>query len=291
MKTLAVLILTPAAMFAQDRVRPEIIRPPMSAPAVEFTSTSNASQAGVSLVLGYQFTVRQPVTLTSLGAILQGSSTSPVFGALPVSMPVALWDDTQHLLVSVTISNSDPVTGHFNYTPVAKTLLLPGVSYTIAGLVPPGRSALSDVPGITPGSAIVFGGAKSFVSKTLAFPEGDALGLRQNYFGASFTYTGAREPVAFPGRDRRVVRGAVVKLDGSASFAADSSPLSWTWTLVSKPSGSQSELARADSSAPLFTPDLPGVYVARLVTSDGATSSRPSTVSITVASPRAAAVR
>jgi hypothetical protein len=146
--------------------------------------------------------------------------------------------------------------------------------------VPTGWSVFSDVPGITTGSAIVFGGARSFASKTLVFPEADALESRQNYFGASFTYTGAREPVALSGRDRNVISGAVVKLDGSASFSEENSPLSWSWTLVSKPAGSKSELLDADSSAPSFTPDVAGIYIGRLVTSVGSMQSQPSTVVI-----------
>jgi hypothetical protein len=285
MNKLFILLLAPPALFSQVTIAPNTIaiRPLVAAPAVEFTSTSNASQAGVSLVLGYQFTVRTPVILTSLGAILHGSSTSPVFGALPASMPVGLWDEDQNLLISATVSASDPAMGHFNYRQVAKTLLVPGVGYTIAGLVPPGLSVLSDVPGVTPGSEIVLDGPRSFASKTLAFPETDAIGLRKNYFGASFTYTGAREPVALSGPDRNVVAGAVVKLDGSASFSETHSLLSWGWTLVSKPAGSKTELFEADSPAPSFTPDLAGVYIARLVisdSSDASVRSQPSTVSI-----------
>ncbi len=114
---LLIFLLAPAALFSQDVIAPAITRTPLpAAPAVEFTSTSHASQAGVSLVLGYQFTVRTQVILTSLGAVLQGSSASPVFGALPASMPVCLWDENQNLLASATVLDSDPATGHFNYT-------------------------------------------------------------------------------------------------------------------------------------------------------------------------------
>ena len=90
-------------------------------PAIEFTTTSNASQVGTSFVLGYQFSVRSPVMLNSLGAVLQGSSAKPIFGALPASMPVGLWDDAQNLLVSATVSASDTLIGHFRYVPVAHT--------------------------------------------------------------------------------------------------------------------------------------------------------------------------
>ena len=285
MNKLFVLLLVPVSMLSQEI---PVRRMEVAAPAVEFTTTSNASQVGVNLVLGYQFTVRTPVILTSLGAVLQGNSALPIFGALPASMPVGLWDDRQNLLVSATVSASDPLIGHFNYKQVAKTLLAPGVNYTVAGLVAPGWSVLSDVPDLVPGSTIVYGGPRSLASGTLAFPGSDVIGLRENYFGAGFTYTGMREPVAIPGRDRNVISGAVIKLDGSASFSEGGSPLSWIWTLDSKPAGSGAEISEADSPTPWFIPDLAGVYVARLVTHSGSTHSQPATVTI-MAGPSSAA--
>ena len=282
MNKIFILPLSPLLLFSQA-VAPDVTGRPLAAaaPAVEFTSTSNASQAGASLVLGYQFTVRTPVVLTSLGAILGGNST-PIFGALPASMPVGLWDEYRNLLVSATVMASDPVIGHFNYRQVAATLLVPGISYTIAGLVPPGRSVLSDVPGLTPGSQIVFAGPRSVASNTLGFPETDAIGLRKNYFGASFTYTGSREPVALSGRDRNVMAGAVVQFDGSASFSLTGT-LTWSWALVLKPAGSTATLTGASTATPSFTADLPGVYVAQLICNDGSADSAPSTISINAA--------
>jgi hypothetical protein len=282
-----ILLLALAPQLFSQVFAPAVARRPLPAAAVEFTSTSNASQAGVNLVLGYQFTVRTPVVLTSLGAILQGSSNnSPVFGVLPASMPVGLWDQDRNLLVSATILASDPAMGHFNYAQVAETLLAPGISYTIAGLVRPGSSVLSDVPDLTPGSEIVFAGPRSFASDTLAFPETDAIGLRKSYFGASFTYTGSRGPVALPGRDRNVTAGDVLKLDSSASFSFTGT-LTSKWTLISKPAGSTATLAGANTATPWFTADLPGIYVAQLICNDGSADSVPSTVSIQAAPPAA----
>jgi hypothetical protein len=115
--------------------------------------------------------------------------------------------------------------------------------------------------------------------------------LRKSYLGPGFTYTGAPEPVALSGRDRNVATGAAVALDGSESFSESGRPLSWTWTLASKPAG---ELSEADSPAPSFRPDIAGLYVARLVVfdvSDASVQSRPSTVSITAIPADRAGVR
>lgn len=271
------LLLTPVALFCQEAAR----RGRAAEPSVEFTTTSNASQAGVDFVVGYQFTVQSPVVLTSLGAVLQGSGSQPVFGALPASMPVGLWDEAQNLLLSATVSATDPLIGHFNYAPVAATTLTPGVGYTIAGLVPKGWSVLSDVPAMMPGSRILYGGPRSLASHALTFPVGDQIGQRHSYFGASFLYTGGTDPVALPGRDRKTTVGADVKLDGSASFAPEGSSLDWEWVLVSAPRGSAAVLSGADSAMPALVPDREGVYVAQLVVKDGPRHSKPSTVSIT----------
>ena len=273
------LLMAPVSLLCQDTS----LRDRPAEPSVEFTTTSNASQAGVDFVMGYQFTVRSPVLLTSLGAVLRGSNSQPVFGALPVSMPVGLWDQAQNLLVSATVSASDPLTGHFNYAPVAAITLMPGVAYTVAGLVPKGWSVLSDVPALAPGSRIVYGGPRTLASHALAFPPADQIKQRQSYFGASFQYTGGTSPVAMPGRDRKAARGAEVKLDGSASFAPMGSLLGWEWVLISVPPGSTAVLSGADSATPSLVPDREGVYVARLIVKDGASRSTPSTVSIVVA--------
>jgi hypothetical protein len=276
---LFLLLLAPASLLPQDTPA----RGQNAEPAVEFTTTSNASQVGVNFVLGYQFTVRAPVILNSLGAVLQGNSARPIFGALPAAMPVGVWDDARNLIVSATVSPSDPLIGHFNYTKVADTRLMPGVNYTVAGLVPSGRSVLSDVPAMTTGALIVYGGPRSLASKTLAFPAGDSIALRGSYFGASFTCTGGAHPVAMAGRDRNVTTGAVVKLDGSTSFSGNGSALTSGWKLISIPPGSAAALSGADSPTPWFVPDREGEYVAQLIVDDGAGHSTPSTVSITAA--------
>jgi hypothetical protein len=271
-------LLLPVCLLSQDAVIKTRRLP--AEPAIEFTTTSNASQVGTSFVLGFQFSVQAPVVLNSLGAVLQASSVQPIFGVLPLSVPVSLWDDAQNLLVSAAVSASDPLIGHFNYAPVANIVLLPGVAYTIACLVPAGRSVLSDVPGMVPGSTIVYGGPRSLASQTLDYPAADGVGLRNNYFGASFTYIGGTSPVARPGRDRAVTTGASVKLDGSDSFSTSGSLLTWNWALISVPAGSAASLAETDSATPVFVPDREGVYVAQLIVDDGSTHSKPLTVSI-----------
>ncbi len=274
------LLLFPALL------RPQVSSPTRPAPvrvhaeaAIEFTTSSNASQVGVPFLVGYWFTVRETVELNSLGAVLNASSIKPVFGSLPVSLPVSLWDDLGNLLVSATVSTADPLTGHFNYHPVAETSLVPGVKYTIAALVPAGWSVLSDLPAMTPGSAVVYGGARSSASAMPVFPSGDTIG-RNVYLGPGFTYLYGSAPVAVAGRDFAVRPGAAVHLDGSDSFSnGGGSPL-WEWRLISVPPGSAATLQDADSATPSFVADREGVYVAQLTVRDNVKRSVPSTVTV-----------
>src|SRR5262245_43182708 len=81
--------------------------------ALEFSPTTNASQVGTSFVAGYQFGVASPVSVTALGAVLDRSPSKAVFGALPASMQVGLWDSSQRLLATTTVYDTDPLSGNF----------------------------------------------------------------------------------------------------------------------------------------------------------------------------------
>ena len=90
-------------------------------------------------------------------------------------------------------------------------------------------------------------------------------------------------PVANAGVAQNVVAGSSVTLDGSASSDANSDPLTYAWTLTSKPAGSTAALSSATSAKPTFTADVAGTYVASLTVNDGKVSSTTATVSITAA--------
>jgi hypothetical protein len=92
-------------------------------------------------------------------------------------------------------------------------------------------------------------------------------------------------PLAAAGADFSASVGATVQLDGSASLDPDGDPLAYAWAL-SRPAG----LSDAAAVAPTFVVDEPGVYAATLTVSDGALSSAPDTVSVTVVNGRPTAV-
>jgi hypothetical protein len=80
-------------------------------------------------------------------------------------------------------------------------------------------------------------------------------------------------PIARSAPPQSVLLGQPVVFDGSASSDANGDTLSYSWTWVSKPEGSQASMDSATSAKPKFTVDLPGLYAASLVVRDGKTSS------------------
>ncbi len=93
-------------------------------------------------------------------------------------------------------------------------------------------------------------------------------------------------PIADAGPAQSGVVGEMITLDGSGSSDFDGDPLTYTWSLVSKPAGSTAALENPTAVAPQFTIDVAGEYVAQLIVNDGVVGSAPDTVEIsTVNSP------
>jgi hypothetical protein len=87
-------------------------------------------------------------------------------------------------------------------------------------------------------------------------------------------------PVANAGSDQTVGVGVLALLDGSASSDVDGNTLTYTWSFISRPPGSAATLLDATAVQTTFTPDEPGVYVARLVVNDGTVNSASDSVMI-----------
>ncbi|MDR4508329.1 MAG: PKD domain-containing protein [Candidatus Brocadiaceae bacterium] len=76
-------------------------------------------------------------------------------------------------------------------------------------------------------------------------------------------------PLADAGPDQPVTIGETVSLDGSGSSDANGDALTYKWTLVSRPFGSNAALDNPTIMAPVFTADVVGDYVAMLIVHDG----------------------
>src|SRR5262249_32664247 len=87
-------------------------------------------------------------------------------------------------------------------------------------------------------------------------------------------------PIANPGPNRTVTVNSSVTLDGTLSTDSDGQPLTYAWSLLTKPAGSNAMLSDASSAQPTFVADLPGDYVVQLKVNDGYLDSAPATVTI-----------
>lgn len=91
---------------------------------------------------------------------------------------------------------------------------------------------------------------------------------------------GNAAPVANAGASKSVYPGVNVSLSGAGSFDANLDPLTYAWSITSKPAGSIATLSSANLIATGFTPDVEGDYVLTLTVNDGKTNSAPANVTI-----------
>jgi hypothetical protein len=88
-------------------------------------------------------------------------------------------------------------------------------------------------------------------------------------------------PVANAGPDQEVTIGATATLDGTGSTDKEGKPLTYSWTLTQKPTGSAAVLSDPTSPTPTFVADIGGNYVIELVVNDGKQSSAVDSVTVT----------
>ncbi|HEX7958285.1 MAG TPA: PKD domain-containing protein, partial [Terriglobales bacterium] len=87
-------------------------------------------------------------------------------------------------------------------------------------------------------------------------------------------------PVADAGPDQTAHVTDTVHLDGSKSHDVDGDSLTYHWTLITLPQGSNAQLANPTAVNPTFLVDVKGAYVAQLIVNDGHVNSTPDTVTI-----------
>ena len=241
-----------------------------------------------------------------------GSTSTLNNGAVanPTFLPDAVGSYVLHLVVNDGVSSSEnsPVT----ITAVAGNINIPPVAD--AG---PDQMVVLSIPFVTldgSGSHDANGDPITYSWRTITRPTGSTAALQHptdvhpdftpdvtgDYiFGLTVTDNNAAQssedtvtivvkaagnnvpPVADAGPDQNVVTGATVTLDGSGSH--DPNPadlLTYSWSMLSRPSGSSATSSDPHAAQTMFTADISGSYVFVLVVSDGSATSDPSTVTI-----------
>jgi formylglycine-generating enzyme required for sulfatase activity len=98
-------------------------------------------------------------------------------------------------------------------------------------------------------------------------------------------------PVSNAGTDQNVSTGSTVTLDGSGSSDANAGDtLTYSWSIISTPTGSLATLSDSAIVNPTFTADIDGTYVIQLVVNDGTINSAADTVVVTAATANSAPV-
>ncbi len=167
---------------------------------------------------------------------------------------------------------------------------------------------LLSMHGLTAGNYIlkIFGAGKGPYSIHLRSSKGDQIkdlspitgmaspGMRETYRiryaqsgEISVTKTN-QPPIARAGNNQTVEQGYEVTLDGSDCNDPDGDPLTYSWSIISKPEKSSAVLSDANTARTVFTPDVPGTYFFQLVVSDYFIDSVPAMISI-IARPKKSA--
>lgn len=91
----------------------------------------------------------------------------------------------------------------------------------------------------------------------------------------------AVSPVANAGLDRKVSTGSTVTLDGSGSKDANGYPITYKWTIKSRPTGGLATLNDSTAIKPTFIANVDGIYEVGLVVNNGIVDSAEDTITVT----------
>ncbi len=153
--------------------------------------------------------------------------------------------------------DGDPLTFQWSLTTVPA-----GSAATLSDPTAVMPTFVADLPGMYVAQLIVNDGTEDSLPDTVVI---DTENLR---------------PVAEAGSNQNVQVDDTVQLDGSSSSDADNDPLTFAWSLTTKPAGSNATLSDPTLVNLTFVADLPGTYVVQLIVNDGTIDSVPDTIVI-----------
>lgn len=184
--------------------------------------------------------------------------------------PVAVVSANQNVLTGATVTLDGTGSSDANRDPLTYTWVLStrpaGSAATLSSVNSPKPSFVADVTGLYVASLKVSDGRLSSDNMAITTVTASAANVA---------------PVAVVSANPSVLRGAIVTLDGTGSSDANRDPLTYSWTLVTKPEGSVATLSSSTSPRPSFIADMAGNYVASLVVNDGNLSSALAVGSVT----------
>ena len=83
------------------------------------------------------------------------------------------------------------------------------------------------------------------------------------------------QPVANAGPAQSIQVPQTVQLDGTGSTDVDGNALTYSWAIISKPTGSAATLSSSTYPRPTFNADIVGTYIVQLIVNDGTVNSLP----------------
>jgi hypothetical protein len=245
---------------------------------------------GTTLTYSWTVTHRPDGSTAMLSddSIVNPTFTPDKKGGYIIKLVVSDGDLTAEDTVTVTYSNHVPVAeaGDPIIIPFTQTAQLNGIgtdpdndpltyAWTITGR-PAGSSAtLSNAaianPTFTPDK-------KGVYTFSLIVTDNDTPPLSSTPDTVTVTTTN-HAPVAEAGSDVNILNKHLVQLIGIGTDI-DSDTLTYTWTIVSNPSGSTAALSNRFIANPTFTPDKKGIYTLSFVVFDGEALSNTDTLQI-----------
>ncbi len=238
--------------------------------------TGSTAVLAAATTVGPRFVADLPGTYSAQLVVSNGSSSSAaasvnISASFTNAAPSARTSGNQSVLLAATVvldgtpstdPDGDPLTYRW-----ALIVQPSGSSAALSSATSPRPTFVADLAGSYTATLVVNDGKSDSLSSIVSI----------------IATAGNAAPVARAGVAQSTVPGATVRLDGSASSDANSDPLSYRWTLSSRPTGSAAAFSSSSTNAlTSFVPDIVGSYVATLVVNDGTLDSATSSVSVTV---------